>query len=30
MDEFMEHTIQDLYLAEKQALKAMPQMVQRV
>lgn len=30
MDEFMEHTIQDLYSAEKQALEAMPQMMQRV
>ena len=30
MDEFMEHTIQDLYSAEKQALEAMPQLVQRV
>lgn len=30
MDEFMEHTIQDLYSAEKQALEAMPQLTQRV
>ncbi len=30
MDEFMEHTIQDLYSAEKQALQAMPQLAQRV
>ena len=30
MDELMEHTIQDLYSAEKQALEAMPQLAQRV
>lgn len=30
MDEFMEHTIQDLYSAETQALEAMPQLAQRV
>ncbi|MFD2934094.1 ferritin-like domain-containing protein [Spirosoma flavum] len=30
MDEFFEHTIQDLYSAETQALEAMPQLVQRV
>ncbi|WP_018622231.1 ferritin-like domain-containing protein [Spirosoma luteum] len=30
MDEFMEHTIQDLYSAEQQALEAMPQLAQRV
>ncbi|GAB2524832.1 YciE/YciF ferroxidase family protein [Spirosoma aerophilum] len=30
MDEFMEHTIQDLYSAEKQALEVMPQLAQRV
>ncbi len=30
MDELMEHTIQDLYSAEKQALELMPQLAQRV
>ncbi|WP_019988009.1 DUF892 family protein [Rudanella lutea] len=30
MDEFMEHTIQDLYSAEQQALEAMPQLAERV
>ncbi|NEU65497.1 ferritin-like domain-containing protein [Spirosoma agri] len=30
MDDLMEHTIQDLYSAEKQALEAMPQLAQRV
>ncbi len=30
MDELMEHTIQDLYSAEKQALEVMPQLAQRV
>lgn len=30
MDEFMEHTIQDLYSAEQQALEAMPQIMQQV
>lgn len=30
MDEFFEHTIQDIYSAEKQALEAMPQIVERV
>ncbi|QHV95333.1 ferritin-like domain-containing protein [Spirosoma endbachense] len=30
LDEFFEHTIQDLYSAEKQALEAMPQIVKRV
>lgn len=30
MDDFFEHTIQDMYSAEKQALEAMPQIVQRV
>jgi len=30
MDQLMEHTIQDLYSAEKQALEAMPQLAQRV
>ena len=30
MDEFFEHTIQDMYSAEKQALEAMPHLVQRV
>lgn len=30
MDEFMEHTIQDLYSAETQALEAMPQLMERV
>lgn len=30
MDEFMEHTVQDLYSAEKQALEAMPQIMERV
>ncbi len=30
MDEFMEHTIQDLYSAEQQALEAMPQILQQV
>ncbi len=29
MDEFMEHTIQDLYSAEQQALEAMPQLMQQ-
>jgi len=30
MDDFFEHTIQDMYSAEKQALEAMPQLVKRV
>ena len=30
MDELMEHTIQDLYSAETQALEAMPQMLDRI
>jgi ferritin-like metal-binding protein YciE len=30
MDEFMEHTIQDLYSAEQQALEAMPQLMEMV
>ncbi|KAB7733274.1 DUF892 family protein [Rudanella paleaurantiibacter] len=30
MDELMEHTIQDLYSAEQQALEAMPQLAERV
>ena len=30
MKEFFEHTIQDMYSAEKQALEAMPQLVERV
>ncbi|GAB4046779.1 ferritin-like domain-containing protein [Spirosoma litoris] len=30
MQEFFEHTIQDIYSAEKQALEAMPQLVERV
>jgi ferritin-like metal-binding protein YciE len=30
MDEFMAHTIQDLYSAEQQALEAMPQLLQQV
>jgi ferritin-like metal-binding protein YciE len=30
MDEFMAHTIQDLYSAEQQALEAMPQLMERV
>ncbi|GAB3326985.1 ferritin-like domain-containing protein [Larkinella ripae] len=30
IEEFMEHTIQDLYSAETQALDAMPQLIQRV
>jgi ferritin-like metal-binding protein YciE len=30
MDDLMQHTIQDLYSAEKQALQAMPQLAQRV
>ena len=30
MQEFMEHTIQDLYSAETQALEAMPQLLERV
>ena len=30
MNELMEHTIQDLYSAEKQALEAMPELAQRV
>lgn len=30
MNEFFEHIIQDMYSAEKQALEAMPQLVERV
>jgi ferritin-like metal-binding protein YciE len=30
MDEFMAHTIQDLYSAEQQALEAMPQLMEMV
>lgn len=30
MDEFMAHTIQDLYSAEQQALEAMPQLMKQV
>lgn len=30
MDDLMEHTIQDLYSAEKQALEAMPELAQHV
>lgn len=30
MDDLMEHTIQDLYSAETQALEAMPQMLDRI
>ncbi|GAB4005158.1 ferritin-like domain-containing protein [Spirosoma migulaei] len=30
IDEFFEHTIQDIYSAEKQALETMPQLVERV
>jgi ferritin-like metal-binding protein YciE len=30
MDDLMEHTIQDIYSAEKQALEAMPQLAKRV
>ena len=30
MDDFFEHTIQDMYSAEKQALEAMPLIVERV
>ena len=30
MNEFMEHSVQDLYSAEKQALEAMPQLMEQV